>query len=282
MKNDIQKQCNRNRSFRWKPVVLILLLMVFFGACNKKPFHEHTNQEVHSSTRIIMDTIQGMEAPKMKLDEDGVFSLEECPTSFEGFEMIVHNPDEYPIRTIDLKKDGHIIYTWHFNDSTQFDGTDWQFLDANFDGYVDIHFGSTTARNYTALYLWDNDKQIFVRATDDGDIRFNGFYYFQPSKKLVFTTLPGSAFSGITRRMSWNGTNLCSEEELHYEMLKYRLGGDQPSHYVVWDPKNQKIIFNTNDVSKLPERWREWAYVPSEEERIQNAKIDAEFMTDEE
>ncbi len=280
MTKNIHNHSSQNRSFQFKPVIAILVLMVIVVACNNKPLHLQFNQEQQPNTRIIMDKIQGMDAPKMMLDEDGVFSLEECPTSLDGFEMIVHNPDEYPIRTIDLNKDGQIIYTWHFDDSTKFDGDEWQFLDANFDGYVDIHFGRTSGRNYTALYLWDANNQIFVRATDDGNIIFNGFYYFQPSTKLVFTDLSGSAFSGITRRMSWNGNNLLTEEELRYQMLKSRFDDDQPAHYVVKEPYDGKIIFSTNDVSKLPERWKKWAYVPSEEEKIQNSKIDAEFLAE--
>ena len=214
---------------------------------------------------VAVDSTPTMTAPVIELNGEGFFSIDDCPTSYEGLEVVKHE-GEYGLTSIDIMRGGQLLRTFHFTDDRHISLDDIHFLDANFDGYVDFFVGPAADRNYSALFLWDPEQSNFVRGYEDGDPIFNGDYVFHPASQKVYFTGSGSFSSNHAVRLSWHNYDLRSEESLTSEMLKSRLDENQPAKYVVrkggW---SGNIIFSTDDPNKIPAQWKKWAYIPTGE-----------------
>ena len=222
---------------------------------------------------VAVDSTPTMAAPVIELDGEGMFSIDDCPTKYEGLEIVKHK-GEYNLSSIDIMRDGQLLRSFNFTDDDYVTRDEVHFLDANFDGYVDIFLGPGCDREYSALFLWNPEQSNFVRGYEDGSPMLNGNYKFHPASQKVYFTGSGSFSSNHAVRLSWQNYNLQSEEALTSEMLKSRLDESQPAKYVVRKGISGKIIFSTDDPNKIPAQWKKWAYIPTGEEAKQYEEDD--------
>ena len=271
-----------NSTLRWL-LGALAALVVLGGAALYAWQSGMFNKTVALEDTVALDSTPTMAAPVIELDDDGMFSVDDCPTTYEGLEIVKHQ-GEYNLSSIDVILGDEQLCSFAFrNDNYDLDNNDYvtgdqvHFMDANFDGYVDIFVGPGADRNYSALFLWKPEQSTFVRARENGDLQFNGNYRFHPSSQKVYYTGSGSFSSNHAVRLSWQNDELRSEETLTSEMLKSRLNEDQPAKYVVRKGGfSGKIIFSTNDPNQIPAQWRKWAYVPTGEDAKQYEEEDIE------
>ena len=269
-----------NNTLKWLLGVLAALV-VLGGAALYAWQSGMFNKTVALEDTVAVDSTPAMAAPVIELDGEGMFSIDDCPTQYDGLEIVKHK-GEYNLSSIDVILDGKQLCSFAFrNDDYDLDNNDYvtgdqvHFLDANFDGYVDIFLGPGCDREYSALFLWDPEQSTFVRVRQDGDPQFNGDYQFHPSSRKVYYTGSGSFSSNHAVRLSWQNHDLRSEETLTSEMLKSRLDEEQPAKYVVRKGGfSGKIIFSTDDPNKIPAQWKKWAYIPTGEEAKQYEEDD--------
>lgn len=95
------------------------------------------NKTVPLEDTVVVDSTPTMAAPVIELDGEGMFSIDDCPTKYEGLEIVKHE-GEYGLSSIDIMRGGQLLRTFRFTDDRNIDRDDIHFLDANFDGYVDF------------------------------------------------------------------------------------------------------------------------------------------------
>lgn len=254
-----------NMSMRWLLVGLAVLAVLSSAAVyawQSGLFHPTAS----AADSVAVDSAPIMAAPTIALNGDGLYSIEDCPTTYKGLEIFIHKLDGI-VSSVDVVKDGQMLSSFSFGEDDGVTGEQVHFLDANFDGYVDFMLGPGCAREWSALFLWNVDKSRFLRATADGGSIFNGIFQFQPASQKVFARGSGSFSSSYVCRMSWSGTNLITEEMLTEEMLRSRIDDSQPARYVIH--AGEKIIFKSNDPGDIPDRWKKWAWIPTPEEEAQ-------------
>ena len=263
-----------NNTLKWLLGVLAALV-VLGGAALYAWQSGMFNKTVTLEDTVAVDSTQTMAAPVIELDGEGMFSIDDCPTTYEGLEIVKHE-GEYGLSSIDIMRDGQLLRSFNFTDDDYVTRDEVHFLDANFDGYVDIFLGPGCDREYSALFLWNPEQSNFVRGYEDGNPILNGNYKFHPASQKVYFTGSGSFSSNHAVRLSWQNYNLQSEEALTSEMLKSRLDESQPAKYVVRKGISGKIIFSTDDPNKIPAQWKKWAYVPTGEDAKQYEEGDTE------
>ena len=262
-----------NNALKWLLGVLAALI-VLGGAALYAWQSGMFNKAVALEDTVAVDSTPTMAAPVIELDGEGMFSIDDCPTQYEGLEIVKHK-GEYHLSSIDILRDGKLLRTFSFTDDDYVTRDEVHFLDANFDGYVDIFLGPGCDREYSALFLWNPEQSNFVRGYQDGSPMLNGNYQFHPASQKVYFTGSGSFSSNHAVRLSWQNYNLQSEESLMSEMLKSRLDENQPAKYVVRKGGfSGKIIFSTDDPNQIPARWKKWVYVPTGEEAKQYEEDD--------
>ncbi len=270
-----------NNTLKWL-LGILAALVVLGGAALYAWQSGMFNKSATLEDTVAVDSTPSMAAPVIELNGEGMFSIDDCPTTYEGLEIVKHE-GEYGLSSIDVILDGKQLCSFTFkNDDNDLDNNDYvtgdqvHFLDANFDGYVDIFLGPGCDREYSALFLWDPEQSKFVRVREDGNLQFNGNYQFHPASQKVYYTGSGSFSSNHAVRLSWQNYNLQSEEALTSEMLNSRLDENQPAKYVVRKGVSGKIIFSTDDPNKIPAQWKKWAYVPTGEDAKQYEEDDIE------
>ena len=274
-----------NNALKWLLGVLAALV-VLGGAALFAWQNGMFNKTVTLEDTVAVDSTLTMAAPVIELDGDGMFSIDDCPTTYEGLEIVKHQ-GEYNLSSIDVIFDGKQLCSFAFrNDDDNLDNNDYvtgdqvHYLDANFDGYVDFFIGPCEDRNYSALFIWDQEQSTFVRVRQDGDPQFNGNYQFHPSSRKVYFSGSGCAVCHHAVRLSWQGNDLRSEEALTSVMSKSYIDENQPARYVIRKGLEGKIIFSTDDPNKIPAQWKKWAYIPTAEEAKQYEEDDEEWGAD--
>lgn len=264
-----------NNTLKW--LLGVLAVLIVLGGVGLYAWQSGMfNKTVTLEDTVAVDSTQTMAAPVIELDSEGMFSIDDCPTQYDGLEIVKHE-GEYGLSSIDIMRGGQLLRTFRFTDDDCVTRDDIHFLDANFDGYVDFFVGPAADRNYSALFLWDPEQSNFVRGYEDGSPILNGDYMFHPASQKVYFTGSGSFSSNHAVRLSWQNYNLQSEETLMSEMLKSRLDEEQPAKYVVRKGGfSGKIIFSTDDPNQIPAQWKKWAYVPTGEVAKQYEEDDIE------
>ena len=102
--------------------------------------------------------------PKVNLDKDGFFSVDDCPTTHDVLDVTL-NEGEYAINLVLVSSDDLPMTTVPLDEDYGVTQDVVHFLDANFDGKVDILVGPGSNRNYSVLLLWNDEKNDFVLAS---------------------------------------------------------------------------------------------------------------------
>lgn len=199
-------------------------------------------------------------APKVEADAYGLYTVDHCPTTNDHFAVAFHE-GEYGIASADILWDGIECQTVTFDtDNDCVTRMAVHYLDANFDGHLDILLGAGTNREYSALLLWDEEENMFVRATNDGFVIFNGDFFYEPERKTVYRRTSSSYAETTYTMMVWQGSDLQSEETFLIIGDKSRYDDYHVTHrYTVRGYYSDEEIISTDDPASFEGLWNEWA-----------------------
>ena len=268
-----------NNTLRW--LLLAFAALVVLGGSVLFAWHRGIfnnlagNNDTTSVDSVALDTLPDMAAPVIELNEDGMYTVDNCPTTYEGLEIIIEKDFNGLITRLDVMKDGKLNCSFVTAKDNNPSSNQIHFLDANFDGYVDFFLGTVYDRELSLLFLWDPTQQKFQIAMN-GTL-FNGIYYFHPAGKKVYCINTGGWASTYFTCSSWIGEKLFLDEQFCVEYLKINYSEDHPNRYVIRNAL-EKIILSTDDYSKIPARWKKWIRVPTPDEEKQYAETDAQVI----
>lgn len=196
--------------------------------------------------------------PAIGLDEYGLFTVEDCPTTHDVLDVTL-NEGEYAIDLVLVSVDDLPMTTIPIDEEYYVTRDVVHYLDANFDGKVDILVGPGCNRDYSVLLLWNDEKNDFVLATNDGFVVFNGNLFFDPANKVVYRTTSSSAFEEECTKMTWMGTDLQSEvnflqvfDPSCYD--SYRV----TRRYTIRNYYSDEDVISTDDPNDIFAPWSKW------------------------
>ncbi len=138
-------------------------------------------------------------------------SLPEMTFSLYPTGRFAQDDDGFPIWQLKVTSSAGVINDDLFFSSAQ---EQWEymkaldFVDLNFDGYLDIQALRVSGANntYSTYFLWDKDR--FVQAQGSDKL---SSYTLHPENKRIYNYQLSSALTGIGERYSWNGNTLVLE-----------------------------------------------------------------------
>lgn len=245
-------------------VVVFSMTMVtpFMTACGKNADTPKDQETEPSKTVEALSktdkTVEGtteddMKSPEVKPNEIGLIVLEECPTTYQNLRVEV--AEDYSeakifdgdklLQTISAPEDGLVAAGGE---------VPVYFLDANFDGYVDIFIGPGVSRTYSTLLIWNPANKQFVRVGTLGTPTLQNFMLY-PSGKNVFDGGSESAFADFFTRYEWKEGELQKLNDLYVV--------NDPEQYIEYGVEakytfrdaDDKVILSTNKLTDLPTPW---------------------------
>ena len=196
--------------------------------------------------------------PAVTLDQYGTFTVADCPTTHETLEVkLLEN--EYRIVQIQIFADGMLMQSLPIREEDAITRNEVHFLDANFDGNVDILIGPGCNREYSVLILWDREENCWARGTNDGFSVFNGDFFYDPNRMVVYRRTSSSAAETTYTMMVWQGTDLQSEET-------FLIIGDRSCYdsyhvthrYTIRNYYSDEDIISTDNPNEIFEPWDRW------------------------
>ena len=196
--------------------------------------------------------------PAVTLDRYGTFTVADCPTTHETLEVkLLEN--ENRIDKIQIFAEGMLMQSLPVREEDAITRNEVHFLDANFDGNVDILIGPGCNREYSALIMWDNEENCWARATNDGFSTFNGDFFYDPSRMVVYRRTSSSAVETTYTMMIWQGTDLQSEET-------FLIIGDRSCYdsyhvthrYTIRNYYSDEDIISTDNPNEVFDPWDRW------------------------
>ena len=240
-------------------VVVFLVIAIPFAGCKK---NVNSDNAASSDTTIAkaMDAVETtnddtyMKAPTIQADDNGLISLAQCP-------------EDDPHLKVELSKECDTATIFYDGKQIQ-DITDEgclvtdagekcpiRFMDANFDGFVDIFIGQGESRTYSCLLLWDNNEKKFQRIGSLGDPVLQNFM-LHPSSKSVIEGGSNSWCNTSFTKSIWDGGQLMTQEELTIvtDPTQYEENG-VTQKFTVKNVTDGKVA-SADDVSGLPDFWK--------------------------
>jgi hypothetical protein len=196
--------------------------------------------------------------PAVTLDRYGTFTVADCPTTHETLEVkLLEN--ENRIDRIQIFAEGMLMQSLPVREEDAITRNEVHFLDANFDGNVDILIGPGCNREYSALIMWDREENCWARATNDGFSIFNGDFFYDPSRMVVYRRTSSSAVETTYTMMIWQGTDLQSEET-------FLIIGDRSCYdsyhvthrYTIRNYYSDEDIISTDNPNEIFDPWDRW------------------------
>ena len=196
--------------------------------------------------------------PAVALDQYGTFTVADCPTTHETLEVkLLEN--ENRIDKIQIFAEGMLMQSLPIREEDAITRNEVHFLDANFDGNVDILIGPGCNREYSALIMWDREENCWARATNDGFSIFNGDFFYDPSRMVVYRRTSSSAAETTYTMMIWQGTDLQSEET-------FLIIGDRSCYdsyhvthrYTIRNYYSDEDIISTDNPNEIFNPWDRW------------------------
>ncbi len=196
--------------------------------------------------------------PAVTLDQNGTFTVADCPTTHETLEVkLLEN--ENRIDKIQIFAEGMLMQSLPIREEDAITRNEVHFLDANFDGNVDILIGPGCNREYSALIMWDREENCWARATNDGFSIFNGDFFYDPSRMVVYRRTSSSAVETTYTMMIWQGTDLQSEET-------FLIIGDRSCYdsypvthrYTIRNYYSDEDIISTDNPNEIFDPWDRW------------------------
>lgn len=211
-----------------------------------------------ASAQSSSDAGNPLAVPKVILDGDSFFTIDDCPTSHDVLEVDLYE-GEFAINMVLISVDGLPMTTIPMDEKYDVTRNVVHFLDANFDGKVDILVGPGCNREYSVLILWDNERKEYVLASNDGFVVFNGNFFFDPQNKVVYRMTSSSAFEVTYTKMTWFGSDLQTEvnflqvfEPSYYD--SYRV----THRYTIRNYYSDEDIISTDNPNEIFVPWSKW------------------------
>ncbi len=195
-----------------------------------------------------------MKAPQIATDEAGLIDLQMCPKDYGSLSVSVSEDyteaqvfSEGKLMQTISDPDGGLVATG--------DDTPVAYMDANFDGFVDIFIGPGESRTYSTLLLWNPVAQQFDRVGTLGDPAFQNIM-LHPSGKSVYEGGSASWCANVFFHYVWEDNRMKEVEELTVVNDSEQYGEyDVESRYTLKDG-DQNLILATDNVDKLPGVWK--------------------------
>ena len=215
-----------------------------------------SNKGVVSSAPGPVKLTDPILAPQLApLDANGFYNLHNAPNRFNSFGSRVITGEDGS-KTVMVWYGSKIVGTLELNTS----GDEVRWVDANFDGFIDVVIGPATSRNYIAICLQDPKSRTFKQSyvTDE----LNGDFILNPNTKQWVGRSSNGASSTIYQIYSWTNNHLVPTETL--------IVISDPRDYAANGVKNQYTIINGNDfqhiatakkketskITQLPPEWQ--------------------------
>ena len=196
--------------------------------------------------------------PTIELDGYGLFTVQDSPTTHEVLEVTL-NEGEDAIDLVLVSVDDLPMTTVPIDEEYFVTRDVVHFLDANFDGKVDILVGPGCNRDYSVLLLWNDEKNDYVLATNDGFVVFNGNLFFDPKNKVVYRTTSSSAFEETCTKMTWMGSDLQSEVTFLQVFDPDQYESCRVTHrYTIRNYYSDEDVISTNDPNDIFASWSKW------------------------
>ena len=221
---------------------------------NSKEQVAAAGNDTEATAEAAGQAAESMKAPAIDADEDGLIRLSQCPSTYDKMEVALSEDntavtityDGGQPQTITDEEDG-LVATG--------DGPSLHFMDANFDGFVDIFIGPGESRTYSTLLLWDVAAKQFKRVGKLGDPSFQNIMLY-PSKKYLFEGGSSSWCSDFFTRSIWEDGDLKKIEELVIVSDAEQYGEYEVKNKYTLRDSQQEDILSTDDISSLPSPWK--------------------------
>lgn len=191
-------------------IFCLSLSVCFMAGCKKNDSASPNSNADMAVEGDVEDTY--MKAPSIEPDANGLISLKQCPTEDKHLKVeMSENCD-----TAKILYDGEVIQTITDGDQLVTDVDDKcpvHYMDANFDGFVDIFLGQGESRTYSCLLVWDAEQKQFERIGELGSPVLQNFMLY-PSSKSVIEGGSNSAFDSSFTMSVWEENRLVKQEEL--------------------------------------------------------------------
>ncbi len=191
----------------------------------------------------------------VKTDKYGFYSVQSCPTSLPFLKAATEEQDDGNYK-VNIYRGRHLSQSFNF----EVTNGDLHYLDANFDGNIDIMVGPAASRNYSTILLWDDNRGEFVPMISKDYL--NGNFLMNPSKKFFVGQGSGSYCSEYYTCYSWKGNRLVADETLIEitDPKAYAEYGVKRRYTVIKGDNCDNVAANkiceTSKKSKLPSKWR--------------------------
>ena len=196
--------------------------------------------------------------PTIALDQYGTFTVADCPTTHETLEVKLLE-GEYGIIKVQIFAEGMLMQSLPIREEDAITRNEVHFLDANFDGNVDILIGPGCNREYSALIMWDREENCWARGTNDGFSVFNGDFFYDPNRMVVYRRTSSSAVETTYTMMTWQGTDLQSEETFLIIGDKSCYDSYRVTHrYTIRNYYSDEDVVSTDDPNEIFEPWDRW------------------------
>ena len=203
--------------------------------------------------------------PTVELDEYGLFTVDGCPTTHDVLEVKFHE-GEYCIDKVSIYADGMLMQSIPISESDAITRQEVHFLDANFDGNVDILIGPGCNREYSNLIIWDREENLFARASNDGFTVFNGNFYYDPQRMVVYRMTSSSAFETTYTLMVWQGNDLQSEENFIQVFDPSYYDSYHVTHcYTIRNYYSDEDVISTDDPKEIFDPWDRWVITTNDD-----------------
>lgn len=189
-------------------------------------------------------------------DKNGFYSVLDCPTSPSFFKVTTEQNDEGTYNV-------NIYHGRQLAQTIECDVTrgDLHFLDANFDGNIDIVVGPATARNYSTILLWSDNKNEF----EPTGIELNGYLLVNPKAKIWACMSSDGASSTMYQKYSWHGNKFVADESIlmFTDKSEYAAYGVSTKYTLIkgndyYSPASVGCVkLRTNNINKLPKLWQQ-------------------------
>ena len=246
--------------FHFATFLFVALPMAFIiAACGKgenssKEQASASENETEASAESVGQAEERMKAPAIDPDAEGLISLSQCPSIYDKMEVAVSEDNT----SVSITYDGQQLQAITDADDglvATGDGAAIHFMDANFDGFVDIFIGPGESRTYSTLLLWDVAAKQFKRVGKLGDPSFQNIMLY-PSKKYLFEGGSSSWCSDFFTRSIWEDGDLKKIEELVIVSDAEQYGEYEVKNKYTLRDSQQEDILSTDDISSLPSPWK--------------------------
>ena len=201
-------------------------------------------------------TATAQQAPTIATDKWGFYKVVDTPTSVGFIKASTEFDDDDGSWVVNIYR-GREVAQFLKCDVTS---GDLHYLDANFDGSIDIMVGPAESRNYSTILLWNDSKGEFVPIEQEP---LNGFFMVNPKQKLWLSAASSSYCSMYYEVMKWKGDRLVTVESLIEisDPTQHGEYGVQREYTIIKGGDFENIAanrtFHTNSSAKLPAAWQQ-------------------------